>query len=105
MHLLGKKYENKFMEVAVHLGLLLPSKVMDAEAACAMWEEANCPYKSQRVILRHLKSFFGRRITVPERYIRELEDGALNPISGQSLIEGKEVFFGTKKSMRWLRIE
>jgi hypothetical protein len=47
MHFLGKKYENKFIEVAVHLGLLLPSKVMDAESACAMWEEANCPYKSQ----------------------------------------------------------
>jgi hypothetical protein len=96
MHLLGKKYENKFTEVAVHLGLLLPSKVMDAEAACAMWEEANCPYKSQRVILRHLKHFFGRRIVVPERYIRELEDGALNPISGQTVIDGKDVFFGTK---------
>jgi hypothetical protein len=94
MHFLGKKYENKFMEVAVHLGLLLlPSKVMDAEAACAMWEEANGPYKSQRVILRHLKNSFGRRITVPERYIRELEDGALHPIS----VEGKEVFFWYKK--------
>ena len=53
MHFLGKKYENKFNEVAIHLGLLLPSKVMDAEAACAMWEEANLPCKSQRVILRN----------------------------------------------------
>ncbi len=36
IHFLRKKYENKFMEVAVHLGLLLPSKVMDVEAACAI---------------------------------------------------------------------
>ncbi len=97
MHFLGKKYENKFIEVAVHLGLLLPSKVMDAESACAMWEEANCPYKSQRVILRHLKNFFGRRITVPERFLRELEEGVLNPISGEKVIDGKTVFFWHKK--------
>ena len=56
--ILGKRFEEKFTEVGVNLGLLLPSKIMDAESACAMWEEANCTYKSQRVILRHLKCFF-----------------------------------------------
>jgi hypothetical protein len=96
IHYLGKKYENKFTEVAVHLGLLLPSKVRDAEAACAMWEEANCPYKSQRVILRHLKNFFERCITVPEQYIKELEQGVLHPISSQKDIDGKAVFFWHK---------
>jgi hypothetical protein len=50
MHFLGKRYEPKFNEVAVHLDLLLPSKVMDAESACAMREEANCPYKAQHGI-------------------------------------------------------
>ena len=47
MTFLGDKYEEIYTEVAVQLGLLLPPKVMDAESACAMWEEANCPYKSQ----------------------------------------------------------
>jgi hypothetical protein len=47
----GKRYDEKFTEVAVHLGLVLAPKIMDAESACAMWEEANCTYKSQRVIL------------------------------------------------------
>ncbi len=47
MNYLGKRYEDKFTEVAVQLGLLLPPKIMDAEIACAMWEEANCMYKSQ----------------------------------------------------------
>lgn len=93
---LGKRFEDTFTEVAVHLGLLLPPKIMDAESACAMWEEANCPYKSQRIILRHLKCFFGRRITVPERHIRELEDGALDPISNEKVIDGKNVFFWHK---------
>jgi hypothetical protein len=44
---LGKRFEEKITEVGVNLGLLLPSKIMDAESACAMWEEANCMYKSQ----------------------------------------------------------
>jgi hypothetical protein len=95
-HLLGKKYEEKFAEVAVHIGLLLPSKVMDAETACAMWEEANCTYKSQRVILRHLRNFFGCCITVPERYIGELEEGVLDPICGEAEFDGKQVSFWHK---------
>jgi hypothetical protein len=61
-----------------------------------MWEEVNCPYKSQQVILRHLKSFFSHRITVPKKYIRELEDGALTPISNEKVIDGRKVFFGIK---------
>jgi hypothetical protein len=69
--ILDKRFEEILTEVEVLL-----SKNMDAESACTMWEEANCMYKSQRVILRHLKCFFGRRITVPETYIRELENGA-----------------------------
>ena len=96
IHFLGKRYEHKLTEVAIHLGLLLPSNVMDAETPCAMWEEANCPYKAQRVILRHLKNFFGRRITVPERFIRWLEDGVLNPRSDQKVIDGKTVYFWHK---------
>jgi hypothetical protein len=106
MNYLGKRYDEKFTEVAVHLGLLLPPKIMDAESACAMWEEANCTYKSQRVILRHLKCFFGHHITVPENFIRELEDGALYPISNEKVIVGKNVFFfGTKALMKLLSIE
>jgi hypothetical protein len=42
MHFLVKRYELKFNVVVVHLVLLLLSKEMDAESACAMWEEANC---------------------------------------------------------------
>ena len=62
---------------------------MDAYSACAMWEEANVPLWAQRIILRHLSNFFGWRLTVSERQIRELEAGALHPIS-DSVVVGRE---------------
>ncbi len=82
---------------------------MDAETACAIWEEANCTYKSQRGILRHLWNFFGCRITVPERYIRELEEGVLDPICGEAEFDGKQVSFWHKSIddvlLHWLKLE
>jgi hypothetical protein len=70
---------------------------MDAESAAAMWQEANCPIRTQRIILRHLFHFFGRRITVPEQKIRDLEQGAVHPITDSALIGGKEIFFWYKE--------
>ena len=55
-----------FMHVAPKAGLLPRRKEMDAASAAAMWEESNCLWRAQRIILRHLRAFFGRRITVPE---------------------------------------
>jgi len=63
---------------------------MDTESACAMWEEANCPYKAQLVILRHL-IFSWVTHHSPWKFIRELEDG-----SGQKDIDGKAVCFWHK---------
>jgi hypothetical protein len=48
---LGKAHSDSFTEVACKLGLLLAPKVMDAESACAMWEEENFPICAQRIIL------------------------------------------------------
>jgi hypothetical protein len=62
---LGKIYEDAFAFSATKLGLLLKPKVMDAESAEAMWQEANCPIHAQCIILRHLFNHFGRRINVP----------------------------------------
>jgi hypothetical protein len=53
---------------------------MDADSATAMWGESNVAHRSQRIILRCLKAFFGRWIIVPEVKIRELKYGALKPI-------------------------
>ena len=100
LHYLGEAYSDSFTTVACDLGLLLVPKVMDAESACAMWEEANCPIRAQRIILRHLSLFFGRRITVPEQTIRELEQGALLPICdsivlNNTFVAGDLSFFAT----------
>jgi hypothetical protein len=94
---LGKNYEDAFAFAATKLGLLLKPKKMDAEAAAAMWQEANCPVRAQRIILRHLFNFFGRRITVPEQRIRDLEDGNLRPITNSVAIDGSDIFFWYKK--------
>jgi hypothetical protein len=40
---LGEAFNDTFPKVACDLGLLLAPKVMDAESACALWEEANRP--------------------------------------------------------------
>jgi len=64
---------------------------MNAYSACAMWEEANVPLRAQRVILCHLSNFFGRRLTVPERQIRELETGALHPISDSVVVDKEAI--------------
>jgi hypothetical protein len=69
---LGKAYSDCFTAVACKLGLLLAPKVMDAKSACAMWEEANCPIRAQRIILRHLAQFVGQCITAPEQKLDDL---------------------------------
>jgi hypothetical protein len=97
LHYLGEAYSDSFTTVACDLGLLLAPKVMDAESACAMWEEANCPIRAQRIILRHLSLFFGRRIMVPEQTIRELEQGALLPICDSIVLNNTKVYFWYKK--------
>jgi hypothetical protein len=56
---IGEDYSESFIGAGTNLGLLLQSNVMDAESACAMWEEANVPLRGQRIILRHLANFFG----------------------------------------------
>jgi hypothetical protein len=87
MQYLEEMFSDCFASVACSLGLLMPSKVMDAESATAMWEEGNVPLRAQRIILSHLKSFFERHIMVPERYIKELESSSSPPISGSAEME------------------
>jgi hypothetical protein len=63
---IGEDYNESFVGAGTNLGLLLQSKGMDAESACAMWEEANVQLWGQQIILRHLANFFGCCLTVPE---------------------------------------
>jgi len=87
------KYNDIFVHVASDAGILLTRKAIDAASAAVMWEESNCLLRAQRIILRHLKAFFGRRITVPEHEMRELELSALLPVCGSMNIGGNEIFF------------
>jgi hypothetical protein len=43
-------------------------------AAAAMWEAAKMNIKQQQTILKYMAAYFGRRLTVPESYIQELEE-------------------------------
>jgi len=90
---LGEFHHDAFITAESSVGILLCSKVMDAYSACAMWEEANMPLWAQHVILHHLSNFFGWRLTVPERQIRELEAGALHPISDSVVVDKETITF------------
>eukprot|EP00559_Dactyliosolen_fragilissimus_P008851 CAMPEP_0184860392 /NCGR_PEP_ID=MMETSP0580-20130426/5289_1 /TAXON_ID=1118495 /ORGANISM="Dactyliosolen fragilissimus" /LENGTH=422 /DNA_ID=CAMNT_0027357481 /DNA_START=112 /DNA_END=1377 /DNA_ORIENTATION=+ len=70
---LGSKHPTSFKDAATDLGYAIDGKVMDQCTADAMWEEANMNSKGQRIILRYLKGFFGRRIIVPS-WTRTLND-------------------------------
>jgi hypothetical protein len=59
MKSLTKLHNEEFITAAEAAGLLLNGKVMDAESAAAMWEEANINCQQQRTILRHLACYFG----------------------------------------------
>jgi hypothetical protein len=96
---ISELHNEDFVSAAEGAGLLLRGKEMDAESAVAMWEEANCNLRQQRIILRHLSNHFGRRLTVPERKLRELEEGTLLPITDSVDINGKKYFFGTRNLM------
>jgi hypothetical protein len=90
---LGEVFPDSFVNAASNIGLLLHSKTMDAEAACAMWEESNVSIRSQRIILRHLANFFGQRLTVPESCIRDLENRALHPVTDSVDVDGEHITF------------
>jgi hypothetical protein len=57
---LSKLCNEEFITAAEEAGLLLNGKVMDAESATAMWEEANINCRQQHTIFRHLACYFGR---------------------------------------------
>jgi hypothetical protein len=97
---LSKLRNEEFITAAKEAGLLLNGKVMDAESATAMWEEANINCRQQRTILRHLACYFGRQLTVPLSKIRELEEGALMPTTCSVELKGKKIHFGTKTYKR-----
>jgi len=93
---LTKLRNEEFIVAAEAAGLLLNGKTMDAESSAAMWEEANKNFRQQRIILRHLACYFGRRLTVPLSKIRELEESALMPVTDSLDLNGKKIHYWHK---------
>jgi hypothetical protein len=63
---LGKRHDGAFTLASEALGLPLVQK-MDATNAAAMWSDANVNITQQRIIKRHLRVHFGKRLFIPEK--------------------------------------
>lgn len=57
-----------------HLACPVKGSSVAMAAATAMWEAAKMNIKQQQTILKYMAAYFGRRLTVPESYIQELEE-------------------------------
>jgi hypothetical protein len=75
---LANKSDKLYEEVAREKGFITArTKKMDAHSAAAMWEDAKVSLHQQRKINRHMASYFGARLTVPESKVKEI--GKDNP--------------------------
>jgi hypothetical protein len=63
---LGKKHDGAFTLASEALGLPLVQR-MDATNAAAMWSDANVNITQQRIIKKHLRVHFGKRLFIPEK--------------------------------------
>ena len=72
MYYLGETFEGEFLSVTIKLGYTILSQEMDRISAAAMWQESDLTKKFQRIILRHLTHFFGKRLIVSEYCITKL---------------------------------
>ena len=59
------------------------SNTMDEVSTLAMWEDDNIGTSQQRIIMKHLRHYFGTRIIVPEVKVSVLSKlKVLDPITG-----------------------
>ena len=96
MYYLGRNFEDGFLSVSIQLGYLILSQKMDEINAAAMWQESNKSRKAQRIIVRHLSNFSGKRLIVPEYCITELRQNHVPPTSESIILNDKTNHFWTK---------
>lgn len=65
---LGKKHDGAFTLASEALGLPLVQRLDDASAQ-AMWSDANINVTQQRIIKKHLRYHFGKRLFIPDQHI------------------------------------
>ncbi len=64
---IGRKHEASFTLASESLGYPLVQRMTEA-AAQAMWADANINHTQQRILKRHLRQCFGKRIFIPENH-------------------------------------
>ena len=65
---IGRKHEASFTLASASLGYPLVQRMNEAVAQ-AMWADANINHTQQRILKRHLRQCFGKRIFIPENHI------------------------------------
>jgi hypothetical protein len=69
-YFLGKRYDASYTFASEALGLPLIER-LDYASAQAMWSDANINVTQQRIIKKHLRFHFGKRVFVPEKEISQ----------------------------------
>jgi len=64
---IGRKHEASFTLASESLGYPLVQRMTEAVAQ-AMWADANINHTQQRILKRHLRQCFGKRIFIPENH-------------------------------------
>jgi hypothetical protein len=82
---LGRKHDASFTLACNALGIPLVER-MDETSAEAMWCEANINVTQQRILKRHFRHHFGKRVFIPE-----------NKILGDSKYYQVPMYFGEYK--------
>ena len=57
IYYLGKKFEDKFLSVAIELGYPILSQKVDEISSADMWQASNVTTNAQRIIIRYLSHF------------------------------------------------
>jgi len=112
MSRIATKNEDVFLRVANELGYKLGAdRSMDEYTAQAMWDGSNTNIKSQRVIMKYIKAYFGRTINIPitvndqkERFENENvgKYHPVDPVSNTVQIKGEHIFYWTKPLIQTL---
>ena len=104
IHRLWATYESEFVKTTTKLGYSLQSVKMEVDTAKTMWTESNINNRQQRIILRYIRSVFGKKCLIPSterKGLQEMRNRAnyFSPISnlGEIVMDEEEIHYWTKK--------
>jgi hypothetical protein len=99
-------YEDQSVHVCRKMGYSIFLKKTDAATACAMWQEANVSWKSQRTIFRYLSAEYGYRLVVPKAEVDAFGHDHVPPVTGsfEDPVTSKTIHFWTKPIAKLLEM-